>query len=73
MFWGSLLRRHLAVQLRQHVGSIPRVMPTCSCLSSRGKVAGVHVLVSVAGLRDQVFDLAVCSLRAARDWQQEVV
>ncbi|KAG7321092.1 hypothetical protein KOW79_015507 [Hemibagrus wyckioides] len=35
MYLGSLLRRYCAVQIRQQVGSLQRVMPT-SCLSARG-------------------------------------
>ncbi|TSQ12707.1 Coiled-coil domain-containing protein 90B, mitochondrial [Bagarius yarrelli] len=36
MYWGSILRRNSAVQIRQHVGSLQRVMPSSSCLPSRG-------------------------------------
>lgn len=36
MYWGSVLRRNSAVQIRQHVGSLRWVMPSSSCLSSRG-------------------------------------
>ncbi|XP_053505616.1 coiled-coil domain-containing protein 90B, mitochondrial [Ictalurus furcatus] len=36
MYWGSLLGRYCAVQIRQHVGSLQCVLPTASCLSARG-------------------------------------
>ncbi|KAF5906967.1 coiled-coil domain-containing protein 90B, mitochondrial isoform X2, partial [Clarias magur] len=36
MFWGSVLLRHRAVQIRQHVGSLPWLMQTSSLLSARG-------------------------------------
>ncbi|KAM9451719.1 coiled-coil domain-containing protein 90B, mitochondrial isoform 1-T1 [Clarias gariepinus] len=36
MFLGSVLLRHRAVQIRQHVGSLPWLMQTSSCLSARG-------------------------------------
>ncbi|XP_026794599.3 coiled-coil domain-containing protein 90B, mitochondrial [Pangasianodon hypophthalmus] len=36
MSWGSLFRRHCAVQIRQQVGSLQWLKPTSSCLSLRG-------------------------------------